>query len=160
MKFLNSVLVLIIAAFLLNVGAATNSFAGGGGARGESFVKVKYLKAGALGSGGSATDELDCDVNQNLMSVEAGHVVESVDVVVLSAVTGSSPQVEIGDDDSATGYVADANVTEATPGTYLGAGSYVSSAKKYYSGAKTIKYHPGGTVSGGEFVVIIKGYKI
>ena len=127
----------------------------------ELLLKVKYYSAGATGSGESALDPANIAAS-DVMAIDEGMVIEGVDVIVTTAVTGSSPQINVGDDDDADGYVADANVTEGTPAVYSGAGAYVSSgAKKYYSATgKEVKLAIGGTVAAGAFKVVVKGYRV
>lgn len=127
----------------------------------ENILKVKHYAAGATGSGNSSSDPAGFTAG-DIMAILEGTVIEGVDVIIKTAVTGSSPQINVGDDDSANGFVADANVTEGTPAVYSGAGSYVSTgAKKYYSAAgKEVKLALGGTVSAGAFAVVVKGYRI
>lgn len=131
------------------------------GFKGEKFVHVTYFSAGATGSGGSAADPAPISA-KDLMAIPAGTVIEWVDVIVTTAVAGSSPQLRVGDDDAAEGFVADANVTEATPAVYAGAGTYIATgAKKYYSATgKEVKFSLGGTASSGVFMVAVQGYRL
>jgi len=131
------------------------------GFKSESFKHVVYFSAGATGSGGSASDPAPISA-KDCLAIPAGTVIDGVDVIVTTAVTGSSPQLNVGDDDDADGYVADANVTEGTPAHYVGAGAYVTGGiKKYYSATgKEVKFALGGTASAGAFMVVISGYRL
>src|SRR5690242_18713102 len=53
----------------------------------------------------------------NIMAIEAGMVIEKVYVIVDAAVTGSTA-IDVGDDDTADGFVKSASVTLGTPGMY------------------------------------------
>lgn len=127
----------------------------------ESILKVKHYAAGASGSGESSSDPAGFSAG-DIMPILADSVITGCEVIVTTAVTGSSPQINVGDDDDADGFVADANVTEGTPGVYNGAGAYIaSSAKKYYSAAgKEVKLALGGTLSAGAFKVVVHGYRV
>lgn len=127
----------------------------------ELVLHVKHYSYGATGSGGSASDPAAI-ASGDIMAIPAGFVAEAVDVIVTTAVTGSTPQINVGDDDDADGFVADANVTEGTPAVYSGAGAYVTGgAKKYYSATgKEVKLAIGGSVSAGAFKVVVKGYHV
>lgn len=131
------------------------------GFKSEAFVHVKYYSAGATGSGASAADPAAA-ASGDIFAVPEGLVVEACDVIVTTAVTGSSPQINVGDDDDPNGYVADADVTEGTPGLYPGAGDLIATgAKMYYSAVgKEVKLAIGGTLSAGAFIVVVKGYRV
>ena len=125
------------------------------------ILEVKHYAHGASGSGESALDPAGI-ASGDIMKIMEGSVIEGVDVIITVAVGGTSPQINVGDDDLANGYVADADVTEGTPGLYRGDGSYVTGgAKKYYSLAtKEVKLAIGGTVTSGAFKVVVKGYRV
>ena len=94
------------------------------------------------------------------MPILAGTVISGVDVIIKSAVTGTI--VGIGDDDSNTGFAASAGITEATPGIYVGAGTYSAdrATKKYYASAgKEVKLDA-TSISAGSFAVVVYGYRI
>lgn len=124
----------------------------------EEYLKVKYFAAGASGSGASAADPAS-PVDGDIMVLEAGMVVENVDVIVTTSITGAT-QLDVGDDDDQNGFVAAATLTAGQP--VVGAGAYLATgAKKYYSAAgKEVKLDMTGTASAGAFIVKIKGYKV
>jgi hypothetical protein len=124
----------------------------------EEFLKVKYYAYNATGSGASAADPAS-PVDGDIMAIEEGMVVEGVDVIVTTSITGAT-QLDVGDDDDQNGFVAAATLTAGQP--VVGAGAYLASgAKKYYSAAgKEVKLDMTGTVSAGAFIVKVKGYKV
>lgn len=124
----------------------------------EEFLKVKYYAYGASGSGASAADPAS-PVDGDIMAIESGMVVEGVDVIVTTSITGAT-QLDVGDDDDQNGFVAAATLTAGQP--VVGAGAYLASgAKKYYSAdGKEVKLDMTGTVSAGAFIVKVKGYKV
>jgi len=124
----------------------------------EEFLKLKYYAAGATGSGASASDAAN-PVDGDIMAILAGVVVENVDVIVTTSITGAT-QLDVGDDDDQNGFVAAATLTAGQP--VVGAGAYLASgAKKYYSAAgKEVKLDMTGTASAGAFIVKIKGYRV
>lgn len=130
------------------------------GFKNEGILEIKWYSVGGSGAG-SSSDDAASAVAGDVVAIPAGAVVTAVDVIVDTAVTGTSPQINVGDDDDADGFVADANVTEGTPGVYLGAGAYVASgAKKYYSAeGKEVKLALGGTLAAGKFAVVVHGYR-
>lgn len=124
----------------------------------EEFLKVKYYAYGATGSGASASDAAAVS-DSDVMKLEAGMVVENVDVLVTTSITGAT-QLDVGDDDDQNGFVAAATLTAGAP--VVGAGAYLTGgAKKYYSAAgKEVKVDVTGTATAGAFVVKVKGYKV
>lgn len=127
----------------------------------EELLQVMYFSAGATGSGGSAADPAPLAA-KDILAIPAGSVISGVDVIVTTIVSGSSPQINVGDDDDADGFVADANVTEGTAAVYSGAGAYIATgAKKYYAATgKEVKLAIGGTASAGAFIVAVFGYRV
>lgn len=123
----------------------------------EQFLVVKHYEYGASGSGNSSSDPAS-PVDGDIVAILANAVIESCDVIIKSAVTGS---IDVGDDDDADGFSATGGITEATPGIYVGAGAYLSGGiKKYYSAAgKEVKLDA-TTISAGSFAVALKGYRI
>lgn len=124
----------------------------------EEWVQVKYFAFGGSGSGASALDPAS-PVDGDIMNFDAGMVVEGVDVIVTTTITGAT-QLDVGDDDDQNGFVAAATLTAGQP--VVGAGAYLASgAKKYYSAVgKELKLDMTGTVSAGAFIVKAKGYKV
>lgn len=124
----------------------------------ENVLAIKHYAYGASGSGNSASDPAS-PVDGDIMPILAGTVINGVDVIVKTAVTGS---IDVGDDDDADGYAATAGITEGTPGIYVGAGAYSAdrATKKYYASAgKEVKLDA-TTISAGSFAVVVYGYRI
>lgn len=124
----------------------------------EEFLKVKYYAFGGTGAGASAADPAS-PVDGDVMALEAGMVVEGVDVLVTTSITGAT-QLDVGDDDDQNGFVAAATLTAGQP--VVGAGAYLTGgAKKYYSAdGKELKLDMTGAVTAGAFCVKVKGYKV
>jgi hypothetical protein len=123
----------------------------------QEFLVVKHYEFGKSGSGNSSDDPAS-PVDGDVLAILADCVIENVDVIIKSAVTGS---IDVGDDDDADGFAATAGITEATPGVYVGAGAYLTSgAKKRYAAAgKEVKLDA-TTITAGSFAVKVKGYRI
>ena len=129
------------------------------GAAGQLFMHRKCYAAGGTGSGASAGDPASA-ADSDVMAIPARSVIDQVQVVVTTAVTGSSPQINVGDDDDPNGYVEDADVTEGSTGASIGSGAYPDAGPKYYSATgKEVKFDAGGTISAGAFCIIVKGYR-
>lgn len=126
--------------------------------KGQSWEKMVWVKFGGTGDGSSLASALPL-ANGDLFAFEAGVVVESVNATVVTAV-GTATAVVVGDDDAANGFIADADLTEATPGSYKGAGSYITAGKYYAAAGKEAKISMTGTASAGVLVIMFKGYKI
>jgi hypothetical protein len=127
----------------------------------EVIHRTKYYAVGGVGTGDSPSDPAAMAAG-DVYAIPEGAVITGVSVIVTTAVTGSTPQIQIGDDDSAQGFVADANVTEGTVGAYAGAGTYIASgAQKYYSATgKEVKFAIGGSIAAGAFAVVVRGFRI
>lgn len=123
----------------------------------QEFLVVKHYASGASGSGNSSLDPAS-PVDGDIVAILADCVIENVDVIIKTAVTGD---INVGDDDDADGFAASAGITEATPGVYVGAGAYLTGgAKKLYQAAgKEVKLDV-TTISAGSFAVKVKGYRI
>lgn len=146
----------------------------------ESFEKIFYFSGAAgLGSAnGSSADNAAAITDGDIMAIEAGMVIETVYVIIDTAVAGSTA-IDIGDDDDADGFVKNASLTLGTPGMYgwdaKAAGAYlrvqtagasdatdiyvVPQAKHYSAAGKEIKLDNTTTNTGGAFRVIVKGFK-
>lgn len=124
----------------------------------EELLKVKYYAFGGVGNGASASDPAAI-ADSDVMAIEAGSVIEGVDVIVTTSITGST-QLDVGDDDDADGFVAAATLTAGQP--VVGAGAYLAAgAKKYYSAdGKEVKVDMTGAATAGAFIVKVKGYKV
>ena len=129
-----------------------------GGFKREGFVKVKYYAHGGTGKGDSAADPASM-ADKDIMAIEPGMVIEGVDVLVTTSITGVT-QLDVGDDDDQNGFVAAATLTAGQP--VVGAGAYLAAgAKKYYSASgKEVKVDVTGTSSAGAFAVMVKGYRV
>lgn len=158
-KFFGMAAVLAVA---LICSLPSTSFSSNNGMRGQPFSKVKYFCPGGSGSGGSSSDCAASTDHTAILAVDAGWVVCPAAVVVTTAVTGSSPQILVGDADDDDGFIDSGDVTEATPGYYASAtsGGYVDSGTcKAYTTAKTIYLETTGTLSAGAFVVYLSGWR-
>lgn len=125
----------------------------------DQVLAIKHYAFGATGSGNSASDPASA-VDGDIMPILAGTVINGVDVIIKTAVTGTI--VGVGDDDSSTGFAASAGITEATPGIYVGAGTYSAdrATKKYYEAAgKEVKIDV-TSVTAGSYAVVVYGYRI
>lgn len=124
----------------------------------EEFLKVKYYAFGGSGAGASAADPAS-PVDSDVMAIEAGMVIEGVDVLVTTAITGTT-QLDVGDDDDQNGFVAAATLTDGA--VSVGAGAYLASgAKKLYEASgKEVKLDITTAMTAGAFVVKVKGYKV
>jgi hypothetical protein len=123
----------------------------------QEFVAIKHYAVGASGSGNSSADPA-APVDGDVVAILADCVIENVDVIIKTAVTGS---IDVGDDDDADGFAATAGITEGTAGVYVGAGAYLSGGAKklYQSAGKEVKLDA-TTISAGSFAVKVKGYRI
>lgn len=179
MKMLMTCLSLIAALFML---MPTQSFAGGGGAQGQKFVKEIYVKFGgaSTNSGTSYSAAKSCAADGNLWAIPAGAVIEKVYVVIDTLITGSS-DLDVGDDDDPDGFVdGSLSVTVGTVGMYGwgvktagaylrtqtagatdAADIYVVPAAKYYSAAgKTIALDITTACTAGKFRVVVEGFML
>ena len=123
----------------------------------QEFLVVKHYEFGKSGSGNSSDDPAS-PVDGDVVAILADCVIENVDVIIKSAVTGS---IDVGDDDDADGFAATAGITEGTVGVYVGAGAYLTSGakKRYASSGKEVKLDA-TTITAGSFAVKVKGYRI
>ncbi len=156
-----TLLALVLAVFTASI--PTQSLAAGGGARAQEFIKVKYFCPGGSGSGGSASDCAASTDHTSILDVAAGWVVCPAAVVVTTLVSGSSPEILVGDADNDDGFVDSGDVTEGTAGYYPSntSSGYVDSGTcKAYTSAKTIYLETTGTLSAGAFAVVLKGFRI
>lgn len=170
----------IMLVFGLLLGMTGQAFAGPGFQL-DKFQKVFYFEHGGKGSySGLGAGNAKAIEDTDLMSIDAGSVIEKVYVVIDTAVAGVTG-IAVGDDDSANGFVIPSSVTVATPGIYSwnankagaylksqvagvsdAADVYVAPAAKYYSAAgKEVKLDVSGAASSaGKFRVVVEGYKL
>jgi hypothetical protein len=123
----------------------------------EKFIAIKYYSFGATGTGNSSNDPA-APVDGDILAILANAVVEGVEVVITSSVTGT---ITVGDDDDADGFATSTEVVEGTVGAYAGNGAYLASnARKYYGAAgKEVKLDQ-TTITAGAFSVVVKGYRL
>lgn len=123
----------------------------------QEFLVVKHYEFGKSGSGNSSDDPAS-PVDSDVVAILADAVIENVDVIIKTAVTGS---IDVGDDDDADGFAATAGITEATPGVYVGAGAYLTGGikKRYAAAGKEVKLDA-TTITAGSFAIKVKGYRI
>ena len=125
----------------------------------EQVLAIKHYAYGASGSGNSASDPAS-PVDGTIMPILAGTVIDGVDVIIKSAVTGAV--TGIGDEDNNDGFAEGGSITEATPGIYVGAGAYSAdrATKKYYATAGKNVLLDQTTISAGSFAIVVYGYRI
>lgn len=150
------------------------------GFAGEKFRKTFYLEHGGKGDqNGLDAANAKPFSDTDLMSIEAGMVIEKVYVIVDTAITGVT-DLDVGDDDDADGYVdGSLSVTLGTAGMYgwnaKVAGAYlrvqtagatdaadiyvVPSAKYYVAAGKEIKLDVTTASTAGKARVIVEGMK-
>jgi hypothetical protein len=143
----------------------------------QPFVKVFYFEHGGKGSAnGLSAGNAAAIADKDLMSIEAGMVIEEVSLIIDTAVGGSSA-LDVGDDDDADGFCPNASLTLGTPALYCDnagdRGAYmrkqtqggstpnvVAPKAKYYAAAgKEVKLDVTGASNAGKFRVVVKGYK-
>jgi hypothetical protein len=160
---------------------ASTAHAAGPGFQGECWEKVFHFY-GASGKGrasGKSAANAAPIADGDIMAIEAGTIINSVSVIVDTAVTGTTA-LTIGDDDGAASYCPNASLTLGTPGMYCHnakvAGAYlrvetagatdaldvyvVPTAKYYSAAGKEIKLDNTTTNTGGAFRVLVKGCKV
>jgi len=169
----------LIAAFVLAFAVPTSTFADG--FVNEKFVRTIYVANGTKeGNGSSYSAPILCDADSDLWAIPAGTVIEKVYVIIDTAISGTT-NLDIGDDDSANGFVdSSLSVTLGTPGMYgwdvKNAGSYlrvqtagatdapdiyvVPNAKYYSAAGKELKMDLTTACTAGRFRVIVEGYYI
>lgn len=175
MKTIKTSLIMGFLAMFLVAGLVERAEAIGFG--GEEFSKVFYLKNGS--SGDCSRPSSPCTItDRDLMSIPADSYIDSVVVVIDTAVTGSTA-IDIGDDDDPDGFCPTASLTLGTPGGYcLSAktrGAYlrvqtaggtdaldidVVAAAKYYSASgKEVKVDNTTTNTAGALRVFVHGFR-
>lgn len=128
------------------------------GFKNEEYLQVVYYAHAGDGGGSSLEDALPL-TDGTAFQLPAGVVVKSVDVVVLTALAGTTAVVW-GDAGDADGLVDADDVTEATPGVYAGAGAYLAGAGKYYADATNVLLDATGASSAGALALVVRGYQI
>jgi hypothetical protein len=173
------ILMFVCSLFMTTV-LSTSAFAGAGGAKGERFVKVIYVKFGgsANNSGTSYDAAKSCAADGDLWDIPANVVIDRVYMIIDVAITGST-NMDIGDDDDADGFIdSSLSVTLGTPGMYgwnaKTAGAYlrtetagvtdpadvyvVPNAKYYSAAGKEIKMDLTTACTAGKFRVVVEGF--
>lgn len=150
----------------------------GSGFSNEKFCKVFYFEHGGKGSAnGSSAGNAAAMTDVDLMSIDAGSIIDQVWVVVDTAVTGTSA-IDVGDDDDADGFCPAASLTLGSAGLYCShAGkkgvylyeqtfgvsqpteSIAPQAKYYAAAGKEVKLDFTGASSAGKGRVIVCGFK-
>lgn len=139
----------------------------------KPFEKVIYLNAAigatqsALNSGGDYTSAKGF-VDGDLMAIPAGVIIEQAYFVVDTAVSGATA-LNLGDDDDADGFIADASTPlNATglhyygvtdKGVYLAASGEIA-AKLYSAAGKEVKLDVTGTITAGKARLILRGFAL
>jgi hypothetical protein len=148
--------------------------------KGEKFQEVVYFAHGGLGGQtGRCAADAKAISDADIMTIDAGMVIEKVYVIVDTAITGTT-NLDVGDDDDADGFVdGSLSVTLGTPGMYGWnaklAGAYlrvetagatdaadidvVPNAKYYSAAGKEVKLDVTTASTAGAFRVIIEGQK-
>jgi hypothetical protein len=172
MKFLLKTLLLVIITVLFTIPDVNASVIGG-----TPFSKIIHVSSAvtstqsALNSGRDYGSPKGFYNAISLWSIPANVVVQNVFVVVDTSVVGVTA-FNIGDEDSATGYVSSSSPTltasnlyfyeTSYKGSYLKGGEIVSTSwtGKYYSAVKALKLGITGTASAGKLRIFIQGYSV
>lgn len=149
------------------------------GFKNEEFKHVKYYAHGGLGDGsGKSADNAAAIVDGDVMTIEAGMVIEKCYLFIDTAITGTTV-LEVGDDDDPNGFILDQAANFATPGMYGWnaklAGAYlrvetagatdaadiyvVPNAKYYAAAGKEVKLNITTASTAGAFRVVVEGMK-
>lgn len=123
--------------------------------RGESFTAVYYMEFGGTEGGKDRSNPAALE-SADVLDIPSNCVVRNVEVYVDEDVVGAT-QVDVGDDDTADGYVAAATLTA---GLTVGAGAYLAAGPKWYDEStadKEVKVAVTGTASAGRLRVVVKG---
>lgn len=136
----------------------------GVGFKNEVFYDVVYFEHGGTGSGDAESSPLPIASNTAFLSLPAGVVLEDVDVIIQTAVTGST-DIDIGDNGGDTDGLVDgsADLTLGTPELYSGAGADLASgAAHLYSltAATDLAIAVTGASTAGKLRVVFKGYRV
>lgn len=144
----------------------------------QKFQQVVYLKYGGTGTGQNPDSPLPF-ADEDLWAIPANTVIENVYLLLDAAITGTTV-LEVGDDDSASGYITDIAADFANVGmygwsakTYAGSYKYIQTAgatdaadvyrvpnAKYYAAAgKEIKLNITTANTAGKARVVIEGYR-
>lgn len=167
-------------AFLVAMLTSSFALAGGGGFKGEKFIKVVHCKFGGSSTNkGLSYDSAKPIADGDLWAIPAGTVIEKVYVIVDTTITGSTA-ITVGDDDGAASFVANfagsftapamAGWDAKTAGAYLristagatdAADIYVVPNAKYYAAdGKEVKLDNTTANTAGKFRVVIEGYYV
>lgn len=147
----------------------------------EKFQHVKFYEHGGKGdASGKSADNAATIVDGDVMTIDAGMVIEKCYVLIDTAITGVT-NLDVGDDDDADGFVdGSLSVTLGTPGMYgwdaKNAGAYlriqtagatdaadiyvVPNAKYYSAAGKEVKLDVTTASTAGKFRVVVEGYKL
>ncbi len=172
MKNLKMIGLLTIALLFSSIGAQAAGPAFTGECWSKSFYFYGSAGKGSLSgkSAGNAKPIADTDV----MSIEAGTLIKNVYVIVDTAVTGMTA-MQVGDDDSAGGFIATAsfnftgvglhNYSANLHGAYLKQTAVsdiyvVPDAKFYQAEGKEIKLDTTTAATAGAFRIVVEGCKV
>ena len=162
---------LIFAVFLM-VAAPVKALAGPGFA-GESFLHIMYFEHGGKGSGSGLSEANGAAIaTKDVLAIPAKTLITNAYVIVDVAVTGSTA-FNLGDDDSAGGFISSDKITHGTPGVYGYAatdkGTYLVSApggayaapnaKIYTAAGDEVKLAVTGASNAGKFRVVVEGFR-
>lgn len=177
MKFLGMVLMAVLSLVLFGAPKAEAQFAN------EKFIKQVHFAVTkcAAGNQGESYSAPKCFGDVDVWAIPANVVIEKVYAVVDTAVTGTT-DVDIGDDDSANGFLdGSLSLTIGTEGMYgwnsKVAGSYlrvqtagvtdaadiyvVPNAKYYTAAGKEVKMDATGAATGSSRMrIVIEGYYV
>jgi len=166
MKFFSTLLLVFSLAF----SGLTASAAPIGKKSFEHVIYVAYGGSSSYSGGDYITPKPISD--GNLWAIPAGAVIENVFVVVDTLVAGITA-FNLGDADTASGFIVSASGTLETTGLYYWGtdykGAYLKSsnvvanhweAKYYPASGKYLALDVTGTASAGKFRVIVRGYQV
>ena len=113
----------------------------------------------------AAITDADTNTTVQALDIPAGAFVPpyGVSVQVVTAFSGGTPALDVGDGDNDDGWVDKDDITEGTPGTYSGTnsnGATYANAGRYYSSADTLDVAVSASLSAGCAYVIMTYYDL
>jgi hypothetical protein len=100
----------------------------------------------------------DADTNGTVVVIEipAGTFIPAfgVAIEILTAFAGGTPSLDVGDGDTADGWIDTTEITEVTPGTYTGVAAGFAVAGKYYAAAGQIQVVVSASLTDGKAYVL------
>jgi len=88
-----------------------------------------------------------------LIEIPAGTYVAEVAIIILVALAGGTPSIDVGDDDAAAGWIATADITETSAGSYRSTAATYAKNGRYYTAKKRISAALSASLSAGSFIV-------